>query len=183
MRADEQRNGYGGVAIGLHWIIALAIFAAFGLGLYMTGIPGFTPTKLKLYSWHKWLGVTIFVIAVLRVFWRMTHPAPPPVAMPRWQAAAASAGHRLLYLLILVVPLTGYFYSLAAGVPVVYLGLLPLPQLMEANDTLKPVLGAAHEWLNWLMAALVVVHIAAALKHHLVNRDGTLARMVPFLRR
>ena len=71
-----QSTGYTATAIGLHWLIAFGIFAAFGLGLYMTGIPGLTPTKLKLFSWHKWLGVTIFVVALLRVLWRATHAAP-----------------------------------------------------------------------------------------------------------
>lgn len=183
MRQTEIQ-AYGATAIGLHWIIALSIFAAFGLGLYMTGIPGFTPTKLKLYSWHKWLGVTVFALAVLRVLWRATHPAPPPVAgMPAWQAAAAHAAHWLLYALILVVPATGYLYSLAAGVPVVYLGLWPLPQLIEPNDAWKETLKFTHVWLNYLMAALVAVHAAAALKHQWIDRDGTLARMLPFLRR
>lgn len=176
-------TAYGATAIGLHWIIALSIFAAFGLGLYMTGIPGFTPTKLKLYSWHKWLGVTVFALAVLRVLWRATHAAPPVAAgTPVWQARAATVVHRLLYALIVVVPLTGYFYSLAAGVPVVYLGVLPLPVLIEADDTLKEVLKQAHLWLNYLMAAIVAVHAAAAIKHQAIDRDGTLARMLPFLK-
>lgn len=182
MRSNTPAR-YGATAIGLHWIIALLIFAAFGLGLYMTDIPGFTPTKLKLYSWHKWLGVTVFALAVLRVLWRLTHGAPGPVGgMPVWQARAAKAAHGLLYLLILVVPVTGYLYSLAAGVPVVYLGLWPLPQLVEPNDALKETLKLAHIWLNYLMAAIVAVHAAAALKHQLLDRDGTLGRMLPFLR-
>ncbi|KWR75653.1 cytochrome b [Cupriavidus sp. IDO] len=175
--------GYSATAIGLHWIIALLIFAAFGLGLYMTGIPGLTPTKLKLFSWHKWLGVTIFAIAVLRVLWRATHAAPPVAAgTPAWQARAAEGAHHLLYVLILVVPITGYLYSSAAGVPVVYLGLWKMPALIGQNDELKEVLKFAHAWLNYLMAAVVVVHAAAAVKHQLIDRDGTLGRMLPFLR-
>ncbi|MFS8974906.1 cytochrome b [Cupriavidus necator] len=175
--------GYGATAIALHWVVALAIFAAFGLGLYMTGIPGLTPTKLKLYSWHKWLGVTIFAVAVLRVLWRATHPAPAVApGTPAWQAKAATGAHHLLYLLILVVPVTGYLYSSAAGVPVVYLGLWKMPVLLEKNDELKEVLKFAHVWLNYLMAAVVFVHAAAAVKHQFIDRDGTLGRMLPFLR-
>ncbi|GJG98686.1 cytochrome b [Cupriavidus pauculus] len=174
---------YTATAIGLHWLIAFGIFAAFGLGLYMTGIPGLTPTKLKLFSWHKWLGVTIFIVAVLRVIWRATHAAPPVApGTPAWQARAAAAAHHMLYVLILIVPITGYLYSLAAGVPVVYLGLWKLPVLIEASDTLKPIFKFAHIWLNYGMAAIVVVHAAAAIKHQLVDRDGTLGRMIPFLR-
>lgn len=182
MRSDIS-GGYRAPAIALHWVIALAIFAAFGLGLYMTDIPGFTPTKLRLYSWHKWIGVTVFGLAVLRVLWRLTHPAPAVAAgTPPWQATAAHATHGLLYALILIVPLTGYLYSLAAGVPVVYLGRWPLPQLIEPNDAWKETLKSAHVWLNYLMAVLVGLHAAAAVKHQWVNRDGTLARMLPFLR-
>ncbi|CAG9176299.1 Cytochrome b561 [Cupriavidus laharis] len=183
MRSNATAAGYSATAISLHWIIALLIFAAFGLGLYMTGIPGLTPTKLKLFSWHKWLGVTVFAIAVVRVLWRATHAAPPVAAgTPAWQAKAAAAAHHLLYVLILVVPITGYLYSLAAGVPVVYLGLWKMPVLIEPSDELKEVFKVAHIWLNYLMAAVVTVHAAAAIKHQVVDRDGTLGRMLPFLR-
>lgn len=183
MRSQANATGYGATAIGLHWVIALLIFAAFGLGWYMTGIPGLTPTKLKLFSWHKWLGVTVFGIAVLRVLWRATHAAPPVApGTPAWQVKAAAAAHHLLYVLIIVVPITGYLYSLAAGVPVVYLGLWKMPVLIEPNDELKEVFKLAHVWLNYLMAAMVAVHAAAAIKHQVVDRDGTLGRMLPFLR-
>jgi len=183
MRSNATATGYGATAIGLHWIIALLIFAAFGLGWYMTGIPGLTPTKLKLFSWHKWLGVTVFIIAVLRVLWRATHSAPPVApGTPAWQAKAAAGAHHLLYMLIIVVPVTGYLYSMAAGVPVVYLGLWKMPVLIEANEELKAVFKLAHVALNYLMAGVVAVHAAAAIKHQVVDRDGTLGRMLPFLR-
>jgi len=180
---QSSAAGYGATAIGLHWIIALMIFAAFALGLYMTGIPGLSMLKLKLFSWHKWLGVTVFAVAVLRVLWRATHRAPAPAAgTPAWQAAAAHGAHMLLYMLILVVPVTGYLYSCAAGVPVVYLGIVPLPSLIGPDDALKEILKQTHIWLNYLMAAIVVIHAAAAIKHQFIERDGTLARMLPFLK-
>lgn len=183
MRGAADHGAYAKPAIAMHWIVALLIFAAFGLGLYMTDIPGFTPTKLKLFLYHKWIGITVLIFAVLRVLWRLTHPAPAPVpGMPKWQHAAAEAAHVGLYLLILAVPLSGYLLSVAAGVKVVYLGLWELPMPFDKSDALKDVFSMAHEWLNWTMAAIVVVHILAALKHHVVDRDGTLRRMVPFLR-
>lgn len=183
MPGAADHGAYTKPAIAMHWIVALLIFAAFGLGLYMTDIPGFTPTKLKLFSYHKWIGITVLIFAVLRVLWRLTHPAPGPVpGMPKWQHAAAEAAHVGLYLLILAVPLTGYLLSVAAGVKVVYLGLWELPMPFDKSDALKDIFSMAHEWLNWTMAAIVVVHILAALKHHVVERDGTLRRMVPFLR-
>lgn len=183
MRGAADHGAYAKPAIAMHWIVALLIFAAFGLGLYMTDIPGFTPTKLKLFSYHKWIGITVLIFAVLRVLWRLTHPAPGPVpGMPKWQHAAAEAAHVGLYLLILAVPLTGYLLSVAAGVKVVYLGLWELPMPFDKSDALKDIFSMAHEWLNWSMAAIVLLHILAALKHHVVDRDGTLRRMAPFLR-
>ena len=173
---------YTRTAMTLHWLIALSIVVAFLLGLIMSDMPGLTMTKLKYFSWHKWLGITIFMLAVARVLWRATHPAPPQLAsLPIWQRLAASWTHRLLYLLILVIPLTGYFYSLAAGVQVVYLGLIPLPVLIAKNPALAEILKNAHTVLNFSMAGLVALHILGALKHQFIDRDGTLARMLPGL--
>lgn len=171
---------YTKTAMLIHWLTALLIIAAFFLGLTMTEIHGITPTKLKYYSWHKWLGVTVLLLAVLRVLWRRANKPPPhPLGMPAWQAMAADATHLLLYLLIFAVPLSGYLYSSAAGVPVVYLGLIPLPTLIEANAELKPILKTVHYVLTMTMAAAVVGHVLAALKHQFVDRDGVLRRMLP----
>ncbi|HYD79640.1 MAG TPA: cytochrome b [Paucimonas sp.] len=167
-------------AIVLHWLIALLIIGGFGLGLTMVDIPGITPTKLKYFSWHKWIGVTVFGLACVRLLWRLAHPAPAyPSSMPDWQRQAANVLHGLLYVLIFAIPVSGYFYSLAAGVPVVYLGVLPLPVLIEADNDLKPILKDLHYWLNMTLLAALCLHIAAALKHQFIDRDGVLKRMLP----
>ncbi|OWW20224.1 cytochrome b [Noviherbaspirillum denitrificans] len=167
-------------AIALHWLTALLIVCAFALGLVMVDIPGMTPTKLKYFSWHKWLGVTVLGIACIRGLWRLGHPAPPlPFSMPQWQVGLAHLLHALLYVLIFAVPLSGYFYSLAAGVPVVYLGIIPLPVLMEANAVWKPILKQVHYVLNMTLLACVVLHAGAAIKHLVVDRDGIFRRMLP----
>jgi cytochrome b561 len=167
-------------AILLHWLIALLIIAAFSLGLTMVDIPGLTPTKLKYFSWHKWLGVTVLAFACLRLLWRLTHAAPAyPQHMPQWQQQAAHGLHGLLYLLMFAIPVSGYLYSLAAGVPVVYLGLFPLPVFMAPNPELKPLLKFAHYWLNMALLAAFCLHVLAALKHHFIDRDGILKRMLP----
>jgi cytochrome b561 len=181
--SEHRMQRYTRTAMALHWIMALLIVSAFIMGLVMTSIPGFSPAKLRYFSWHKWLGVTVFALAVLRVLWRMFRTPPPhPAHLPAWQNHAASAVHWLLYFLIFAVPISGYLYTLSAGVPVVYLGVWPMPVFMEPNPELKPLLRAVHYWLDMTMAALVAAHAAAALKHHLVDRDDVLKRMVPFLK-
>jgi cytochrome b561 len=167
-------------AIILHWLVAILIAAAFALGITMVDIPGITPTKLKYFSWHKWLGVTVLGLACVRLIWRLTHTSPAyPLSMPAWQQKAAHGLHALLYLLIFAVPVSGYFYSLAAGVPVVYLGIWPMPVLIEADPQLKPVLKQLHYLLNTMLLACIAVHVLAALKHHFIDRDGVLKRMLP----
>lgn len=171
---------YTKVAMLLHWLMAVLIVSTFALGVTMVDIPGLTPTKLKYFSWHKWLGITILGLACLRLLWRLTHPAPAyPAGMQQWQQKAASALHLLMYFLIFAVPLSGYFYSLAAGVPVVYLGIIPLPVLIDANQEWKPVLKLVHYSLNLTLLAGFCLHVLAALKHQFVDRDGIFKRILP----
>lgn len=171
---------YSVIAILLHWLIALLIVSAFALGVTMVDIPGITPAKLKYFSWHKWIGVSVLGLVCLRLLWRLTHAAPPyPLAMPEWQMTAAHGLHGLLYALMFAVPVSGYFYSLAAGVPVVYLGVFPLPVLIEPDPALKPILKQVHYALDMTMLAAVALHVAAALKHQFIDRDGVLRRMLP----
>lgn len=171
---------YTKTAMALHWLIALLIVAAFTMGLVMVDIPGFTPTKLKYFSWHKWLGVTVLALAAIRLLWRRANrPPPPPAGVAAWQLKAADATHVLLYVLMFAVPLSGYLYTTAAGVPVVYLGMWQIPALFEADTALKAALKPVHYWLNMALAALVFMHVAAALKHHFVDRDDVLKRMLP----
>jgi cytochrome b561 len=175
-----MQTQYTKTAMALHWLIALLIIAAFVLGLTMTDMPGISMTKLKYFSWHKWLGCTVFALACLRLLWRLFHTAPPyPAAMGKWQRHAANVMHALLYILIFAVPLSGYFYTLASGFPVVYLGLVKLPVLIDPNPTLKPVLKSVHYTLTMLMAAGVVMHVLAALKHQFIDRDNIFKRMLP----
>ena len=171
---------YTRTAILLHWLTALLIVCAFVLGLVMTDIPGLTPTKLKYYSWHQWLGVSVFAFACLRLLWRTVNVPPPhPPGLPEWQKKAADGMHLLLYILIFAVPVSGYLYTLAAGVPVVFLGLLKLPVIMAPNPELKPILKTVHYIFTMTMAGAVAAHALAALKHHFIDRDGIMKRMLP----
>jgi cytochrome b561 len=178
---DETPLRYTRTAILLHWLAALLIACNFVLGLSMVDLP-FGPQKFRWYGWHKWVGITVFLVALARLSWRYAHPAPPPVTMPEWQRKAAHVTHVTLYVLMLAIPLSGWLYSSATGVSVVYLGLVPLPDLVSKDKALAAILKAVHVTLNFTLLALVFVHTGAALKHHLVDRDGVLARMTPFLR-
>jgi len=168
---------YSTPAIVLHWLVALLIFVAFPLGLYMADLP-FSPEKLKLFSYHKWIGVTVFTLAALRVAWRLTHTPPPlPASVADWQRRASAIVHGLLYLLILVVPISGWLMSSAKGVQTVWFGVLPLPDLIGKDKALGHLLAEVHETLNYAMLALVVLHLAAALQHHFIERQPFLQRM------
>ncbi len=177
----ERALRYTRTAIALHWAAAILIIAGFALGLWMIEL-AISPLKFRAYAYHKWIGITVFLIALARLAWRARHPAPPPVAMPDWQQRAASTTHVLLYVLMLIAPISGYVYSSATGVQVVYLGVLPLPDLVGKDKELAAVLKIVHISLVFTLAALVVVHVAAAVKHHVVDRDGVLARMLPLVR-
>ncbi len=174
---------YTHTAVTLHWLIALLIFAAFPLGLYMHDLP-LSPHKLRLYSYHKWIGVTIFLLAVMRLSWRVTHRPPPlPDTMPAWERFAAEGVHYLLYLLIFIIPVSGWLMSSAKGMQTVWFGVLPLPDLVGKDKELGDLLREVHEALNFAMLGLLFAHVGAALKHHFIQHDDILARMIPYLRR
>ena len=169
---------YTGTAIALHWLLALMILGSFSLGAYMSDLP-FSPQRLKFYNWHKWAGVLILALSALRLLWRLTHRPPVDLPMPRWQKGAAHAAHWLLYALFFAVPLAGWAYSSAAGFPIVLFGVLPLPDFVAPDRALSESLKLLHGNLAWALAAVVVLHVAGALKHRFIDRDGLLQRMQP----
>lgn len=173
---------YHPVARVLHWVLGLALIGVFAVGLYMVDLP-FSPQRLKLYNWHKWAAVLVLTFSFLRLLWRLVKrpPALPQAieaAMPAWQRMAHHATHHGLYLLFFAVPLLGWAYSSATGFSVVLFGVLPLPDFVPASPELADVLKPLHRLAAYAMAALVVLHVAGALKHALIDRDGLLRRMV-----
>ena len=172
---------YGAVAVGFHWLLALAIIMAFSVGFYMADLP-FSPSRVKLFNYHKWAGVTILALSALRLLWRLTHRPPVDLPMPAWQAKAAHLTHGLLYLLFFAVPLAGWAYSSAAGFPIVWFGVLPLPDFVPRDKALAETLKELHGLLAFGLAGLVLLHIAGAMKHQLIDKDGLLRRMLPTLR-
>lgn len=174
-------NRYTLTAIRLHWLLAVLIFAVFPLGVIAHGM-GFSPLKLQLVSYHKWLGVTIFMLTLIRLSWRLSHTPPPlPESLPRWQHLIGHFVHGSLYVLMLLIPLSGWLMSSAKGFQTVLFGILPLPDLIAKDKTLAADLFVLHQSLNFFLLGLLAAHIGAALKHHLIDHDGILARMLPFL--
>ena len=172
---------YTPTAIALHWLLALMILGSLGVGAYMTELP-FSPQRLKLYNWHKWAGMLVLTLSFARLMWRLVHrpPALPKAiehAMPAWQRWAHHATHGGLYLLFFAVPLLGWAFSSAAGFPIVVFGVLPLPDFVPVSPELADLLKPLHKYAAFAMAALVGLHVAGALKHHFIDRDGLLGRM------
>jgi cytochrome b561 len=168
---------YSTPAVVLHWLMALLIFVGFPLGLTMVDLP-LSPDKLKLYSYHKWIGVTVFVLVAARLGWRLTHTPPPlPGGTAVWEGRASAIVHGLLYLLMIAIPLSGWLMSSAKGFQTVWFGVLPLPDLLEKNRELGDLLAGVHKALNFTLLALVILHVAAAFKHHFIERQPFLQRM------
>lgn len=179
MNSRELSPHYTAPAKALHWLIAVLLLALLALGYYMPDLP-LSPDKIRLYSWHKWAGITVFLLVLLRLLWRATHrpPALPPHVKPLLRLAA-HATHALLYALMLLIPVSGWLMSSAKGVQTVWFGVVPLPDLVERSKELGATLADVHGLLNGLLVLLVGVHVLAAVKHHLVDRDDVLARMLP----
>lgn len=169
---------YSGPAIAAHWIIALLILAAFPLGVYMHDLP-LSPNKLKLYSYHKWIGITVLLLFVPRLLWRITHRPPAALPAPAWQHRIAELTHVLLYVLMFAVPLSGWLMSSAKGFQTVYFGVLPIPDMLDKNKEIGDLLALVHKSLNLLFVAVLAGHIGAALKHHFIDKDDILTRMLP----
>ncbi|GAB0118449.1 cytochrome b [Acidisoma sp. 7E03] len=188
------RNGvtparYTAVAILLHWLIAAGILALIAIGLIMTQLQAsIGPMQtFKLFQLHKSIGITVLLLAVIRILWRFTHKPPPlPAEMPAVEKRAAHGLHWLLYLLMLGLPLTGWAVvsSSPFNLPTVLYNLVPWPDLpvlphLANKAAVSHVLGWVHAYASWILIALLVIHFAAVFRHHLIKRDGVLLRMMP----
>lgn len=173
---------YTRTAIALHWVAALLILGNLAFGLYMTGLD-LSPAKLRYYSWHKWAGITILLLAAARLAWRLGHTAPAlPPTMPAWEQRLAHASHLMLYVLFFAAPLSGWLFSSASGFPVVWFSVLSLPDLVGKNRDLADILKVVHRSITYSLGALVFLHAVAAIKHHVHDRNDILVRMLPFLK-
>ncbi|MDR3532879.1 MAG: cytochrome b [Rhodopila sp.] len=178
---------YNTVSLVLHWVIALGILALICIGLTMTHL-GLAPMrKFQLYQLHKSIGITVLLAVFLRIVWRLTHRPPPLPAMPLIEKAAAEGTHWLLYVLMLVMPLTGWALVSVSpfNLPTVLYGLIPWPHLpvfpeLTNKVQVEAVMKIIHGKLGWFLTALIALHAGAALRHQFILRDGILLRMLPF---
>jgi cytochrome b561 len=167
-------------AVGLHWLMAYLIACLFILGLYMHGLR-ISPLRLRLFNYHKWMGVTVFTLAVARLYWRLLHPPPPlPSSLSAFQKRAALVGHVAMYALMFAIPVSGWLMSSAKGYQTVWFGVMPLPDLVGRDTARGAALQEWHKALAIALALLVIGHIGVALKHHFADRDKLLERMYWF---
>ncbi|MPS35399.1 cytochrome b [Stenotrophomonas acidaminiphila] len=180
MTLKNTPDRWGSVSKSLHWLIALLILALGIVGLLMGELPK-TPKYFWVYTAHKSIGITVLVLVVLRLLWRLYAGAPRPVpGTPGWQERIAGATHWLLYVMMFAIPLSGWLYDSASGLrPFKLFGLLEMPKLVAPDERAAQLSHAFHEWGFWALILVVLAHAGAALYHHLQQRDATLVRMLP----
>ena len=175
----SARDRYTGVAILLHWLIALLVFALVGLGWYMVDIPKNTPERSYFYNLHKSIGVTTFFFILVRVVWRLTHVPPRlPESLRAWEATVATWSHRVLYACLLVMPLSGYIASNFTKFGVKYFG-IEFPPWGPEDKTLYGIFNSIHVFTSYLFVAVIALHVAGAFKHLILDKDAVFRRMLP----
>jgi cytochrome b561 len=191
MQLKNTAARYGGITQALHWLIVMLIIAQYVLaeladdaGHDKAAHPAAALQQLALLARHKSIGLTIFALAVVRLIWRWYSPPPPlPGTMPRWQVIVAKLTHFAFYALLLLLPMSGLVMSAAANYPVSYFGWFTIPNVVAPDDALKDVMKERHEMLFDTLVVVAVVHVVAALKHHFIDRDDVLRRMLPWATR
>lgn len=180
MSSPDTETRYTTVAVTLHWLIAILVITQLTLGWTMIEIPR-EPVGVRAYwfNLHKSIGITIALLAVVRLLWRWSHRPPPlPASVPLWQRRAAAVSHALLYVCLIGMPLIGFLGSTFSGYPIKYFG-ITLPEWGYKSDELKSFFSAVHLGLAWIFMTLIAVHAGAAIKHVLVDRDRVFWRMWP----
>jgi cytochrome b561 len=179
LRSNDRQ--WGSVAKFFHWVIALAILGngTFGLLMDLAHSP---MQKITWLALHKSIGLTVLALVLLRILWRWRDRPPPDEPMPRWQQWVAHVVHGMLYVLIVAIPLSGWWFNSITGKPLQWFKLFNLPALVAKNDNLRHFSHAVHEYLFWFLLLVLVAHVGAALKHHVFDEDNVLRRMLPFAR-
>lgn len=179
MDIRNTSSQYGVGAKVLHWTMALIVIGMLILGLYIDNLP-ISMKKLSLLGWHKSFGILVLMLVIIRLFWRFINVTPSySNQMPGWQKLAAHGMHLSLYLFMIVMPLTGWLMSSAAGVTVSFFGLFTLPNMVSANASMQGDFFQIHSTCADILIAFICLHVLAALKHHVWDKDDILRRMLP----
>lgn len=179
MNLKNTKERYGGVAKGFHWLVAVIVLGMLPLGYYMTGLD-FSPFKLQLYGLHKSFGTLILFLVILRLVWRLGGPVPQSLPQHhKWERRLAHITHYALYAALFLMPLSGWVMSSAGDFPHSFFGLFEMPDLTEKNKAIFDQSRFMHEVLACALIVLVGLHFAGAVKHHIIDRDETLLRMLP----
>lgn len=167
------------MAVLLHWLMALLMIGLFAAGLYMTDLGYYDSLYHIIPWWHKSVGLLVMVLLVVRVIWRVTNPIPKPLATHQsWEIKTATLTHRFLYLLILLIGVSGYLISTAKGKGIEFFGWFEIPALQELSADNTDLAGDIHYYLALTLILLAAAHASAALKHHFIDRDNTLKHMI-----
>lgn len=178
MRIKNTANAYGWLAQLLHWVVVVLVIAQYVL-VNMAESADTRMQMFTLFARHKSIGVTIFTLALIRLLWRFMNTQPTlPSGMPHWQQSLAKITHWLLYALIILLPVTGLLGSAANNYPVSWFGVFTIPAIIGPNEALADVFHDVHGVLAGTLALIASIHLLAALKHHFINKDDVLRRMI-----
>ncbi|RYY73672.1 MAG: cytochrome b [Gammaproteobacteria bacterium] len=175
----DSRAGYGLITIIFHWVSAPLIIFLFGLGVYMRGLDYYSPWYHRGPEIHVAIGILVFAIMFLRLFWRFLSTSPdaiPSISKPT--LLAASAAKMALYAFVFVICISGYLITTAEGSAASFFGIINIPATLELSSSNTDLAGAIHKYLAWALMGVVIIHAAAALVHHFVKRDKTLTRII-----
>jgi cytochrome b561 len=179
MQLRNSTSRYGWVSIVIHWSVALAVFGLFALGLWMVGLDYYSTWYKDAPDLHKSIGLVLLGVMLLRVLWRFISPPPPTLASySRMTRLGARFGHGFLYLSLFAVLIAGYLISTAEGVGIPVFGLFEVPALVSGLPDQADTAGVIHFYLAWVLVIFSGLHALAALKHHFIDRDVTLKRML-----
>ncbi len=175
----NTQQGYGRITIMVHWLSALTVFSLFGVGLYMLSLSYYDPLYRTLPWWHKSFGLALLAVTAFRIIWKLA--SPTPAILPEhgeWTVRLAKLGHSALYTLLIAIMLTGYLISTADGRGISFFGWFEVPALLDGFEGQEDLAGELHFYLAWGLIISAAGHAAAAIKHHLIDKDKTLTRMI-----
>ncbi|GGC58215.1 cytochrome b [Marinobacter halophilus] len=179
MKFVNTPSRYGLVSMSLHWLVALAVIGLFGLGWWMVGLTYYDPWYRQGPDIHRSIGILLFITMLIRLAWRLLSPQPKPLPEHRrWEVQTSRMVHWLLYLLLFTAMTSGYLITTADGSSISVFGWFEVPSVTGRIRGMEDTAGAVHYWSTWALVALAGLHALAALKHHVIDRDATLRRML-----